>query len=149
MIKESVRVRPIMPAGGAGVQQRWRSAACHSRLDPADQRHLPLHSRPDLYPDPTLSAGRFLGKRIDPYQWMPFGGGVRRCLGMAFALFEMKVVVATVLMKARLRIERPDGAVEPARVFSCARRWAAGRRRRLTPRPSSGRGERVGLICSG
>ena len=59
---------------------------------------------------------RFLEKRvIDPYEWTPFGGGIRRCLGMAFALFEMKVVVATVLSLTRLRIERPDAAGRAAR----------------------------------
>jgi cytochrome P450 len=72
-----------------------------------------LHRRAELYPDPeAFKPERFLGKRvIDPYEWTPFGGGIRRCLGMAFALFEMKVVVATVLLRARLRMARPDAPV--------------------------------------
>jgi hypothetical protein len=49
--------------------------------------------------DATL---RFIGRRPTPYEFFPFGGGVRRCLGMAFALYEMKVVLATVLSHLEL-----------------------------------------------
>jgi cytochrome P450 len=45
---------------------------------------------------------RFIGRRPTPYEFFPFGGGVRRCLGMAFALYEMKVVLATVLSHLEL-----------------------------------------------
>ena len=114
-IKESLRVRPIMPAGGGRVLQQPLEVGGY--LIPAGVLLINgvylLHRRPDLYPDPdAFKPERFLGKRIDPYEWTPFGGGVRRCLGMAFALFEMKVVVATILLKTRLQIERPDVAVE-------------------------------------
>jgi cytochrome P450 len=114
-LKESLRVRPIMPAGGGRVLQKPLEIGGH--VIPAGILLINgvylLHRRPDLYPEPdAFKPERFLGKRIDPYEWTPFGGGVRRCLGMAFALFEMKVVVATVLLKTRLRIERPDVAVE-------------------------------------
>jgi cytochrome P450 len=115
VIKESLRIRPIMPAGGARRVQK--AVEIGGYLIPAgvtliDGMYL-LHRRPDLYPEPDVfKPERFLGKRvIDPYEWTPFGGGIRRCLGMAFALFEMKVVVATVLSLTRLRIERPDAAV--------------------------------------
>lgn len=114
-IKESLRVRPIMPAGGGRVLQKPLEVGGH--VIPAGVLLINgvylLHRRPELYPEPdAFKPERFLGKRIDPYEWTPFGGGVRRCLGMAFALFEMKVVVATVLLKTRLRIERPDVPVE-------------------------------------
>lgn len=66
--------------------------------------HL-LHLRPDLYPEPrAFRPERFLDKKINPYEWVPFGGGVRRCLGMAFALHEMKVIAATVLARAELEL---------------------------------------------
>src|SRR2546422_1792028 len=48
--------------------------------------------------DPT----RFIGRRPSPYEFLPFGGGTRRCLGMAFALYEMKVVLAEVLRRVDL-----------------------------------------------
>ncbi|MDJ0673886.1 MAG: cytochrome P450 [Calothrix sp. MO_167.B42] len=56
------------------------------------------HHRPDIYPEPNrFRPERFLERQFSPYEYLPFGGGNRRCLGMAFALFEMKVVLATVL----------------------------------------------------
>lgn len=59
--------------------------------------HL-LQRRPDLYENPDrFEPERFLGKKPNPYHWAPFGGGSRRCLGMAFAMHEMKVVLATLL----------------------------------------------------
>ena len=57
-----------------------------------------LHRRPELYPDPDrFSPERFLGRTYDPFEYLPFGGGSRRCLGAAFAVYEMKLVLATVL----------------------------------------------------
>lgn len=50
---------------------------------------------------------RFLDARIDPYAWLPFGGGIRRCLGMAFALYEMKIVVGLLWSRLRLRLASP------------------------------------------
>ena len=65
------------------------------------------HRRADLYPEPEqFKPERFVGKKVDPYAWFPFGGGIRRCLGMAFALQEMKIVLATVLGRVRLRLAR-------------------------------------------
>jgi cytochrome P450 len=71
--------------------------------------HL-LHQRPDLYPEPQrLRPERFLERKFAPHEWTPFGGGNRACLGQAFALYEMKVVLATLFTV--LRMERPAGAV--------------------------------------
>jgi len=53
-----------------------------------------------------------LDSKPDPYAWYPFGGGSRRCLGMAFSLYEMKIVLASVLTRTRLQKRRN----EPARV---------------------------------
>ena len=66
--------------------------------------HL-LHRREDLFPDPdAFRPERFLGdERPSTYAWVPFGGGMRRCLGAAFAQFEMRRVLRTILEHADLR----------------------------------------------
>jgi cytochrome P450 len=46
---------------------------------------------------------RFLDRRADTFAWLPFGGGIRRCLGAAFATFEMRTVVPEVIRQVRLR----------------------------------------------
>ena len=56
------------------------------------------HHREDLYPEPKqFKPERFLEREFSPYEFIPFGGGARRCIGMALAQFEMKLVLATVL----------------------------------------------------
>jgi cytochrome P450 len=56
------------------------------------------HRREEVYPDPDeFRPERFLERRYSPYEYLPFGGGVRRCIGMAFAQFEMKVVLGSIL----------------------------------------------------
>jgi cytochrome P450 len=109
VVKESLRARPIMPAGGARFVRRPIDIGGYTipaGVSLINCMYL-LHRRPDLYPEPdSFRPERFLGKRvIDPYEWTPFGGGIRRCLGMSFALFEMKAVIATVLSQAHLRLD--------------------------------------------
>jgi cytochrome P450 family 110 len=56
------------------------------------------HRREDVYPDPDeFRPERFLERRYSPFEYLPFGGGVRRCIGMAFAQFEMKLVISGIL----------------------------------------------------
>ncbi|AUX27860.1 cytochrome P450 [Sorangium cellulosum] len=75
-----------------------------------------LHARPDLYPEPDrFLPERFFGRQFSPFEYIPFGGGARRCLGAAFALLEMKVVLGTLLRGHRLRLLRPE-RVQPVRV---------------------------------
>jgi cytochrome P450 family 110 len=63
------------------------------------------HHRADLWPEPErFDADRFVGARPSPYSFFPFGGGERRCLGAAFASYEMKVVLDRVLSRASLRL---------------------------------------------
>ncbi|MEA5619247.1 cytochrome P450 [Cronbergia sp. UHCC 0137] len=65
------------------------------------------HHREDLYPNSKqFQPERFLERQFTPFEYLPFGGGNRRCIGMAFALFEMKLVLATVLSKCQM--ERAD-----------------------------------------
>ena len=73
------------------------------------------HQRSDLYPEPRrFRPERFLEQQFSPYEYLPFGGGNRRCLGLAFAQFEMKLVVATVVSSWQLELaaQRP---VQPVR----------------------------------
>jgi len=69
------------------------------------------HRRPELYPDPTaFRPERFLGGRApDTYAWIPFGGGIRRCVGASFAAMEMAEVLRTVAARVSLRPDRPAG----------------------------------------
>lgn len=68
-----------------------------------------LHRRPDLYPNADkFSPVTFLGRDYGPFEYLPFGGGSRRCLGASFAVYEMKLVLATVLRAHAL--ELPDRA---------------------------------------
>lgn len=73
------------------------------------------HQRPELYPEPKqFNPERFLNRQFSPYEYLPFGGGSRRCLGLALAQAEMKLVLATVLSQWQLALadSRP---VKPAR----------------------------------
>jgi cytochrome P450 len=69
-----------------------------------------LHRRPDVYPEPErFRPERFLEAPPGTYTWIPFGGGVRRCLGGAFAEYEMKAVLRELVARRRLR---PAGGPE-------------------------------------
>ena len=59
-----------------------------------------IHRRPDLYPEPEcFHPERFLARKFSPFEFIPFGGGARRCVGAAFALYEMKLVLFTLLQR--------------------------------------------------
>ena len=63
------------------------------------------HQRSDLYPEPKLfNPERFLERQFSPYEFLPFGGGARRCIGEALASFEMKLVLATIFSSYRLAL---------------------------------------------
>ncbi|MDF5710497.1 MAG: cytochrome P450 [Nostoc sp. S4] len=69
------------------------------------------HQREDLYLEPKqFKPERFLEKQFSPYEFLPFGGGARSCIGGAFALFEMKLVLATILSRYQLALvdKRPE-----------------------------------------
>jgi cytochrome P450 len=63
------------------------------------------HQRPDLYPEPkSFQPERFLERQFSTYEFFPFGGGARRCIGEALAQFEMKLVLAKMLSGYRLAL---------------------------------------------
>src|SRR4029450_1981384 len=63
------------------------------------------HHRKEIYPDPDhFKPERFLARRFSPYEYLPFGGGARRCIGMTFAQFEMKLVISGILSSFELAL---------------------------------------------
>jgi cytochrome P450 len=74
-----------------------------------------LHQREDLYPNPKqFKPERFLVRQYSPYAYMPIGAGRRRCIGMAFAQYEMQLVLARILAEAELTLMN-DRPVKPQR----------------------------------
>jgi cytochrome P450 len=107
--KETLRLRPILPLVVRNLHRPWKLGAWQL---PAGVGVAPCiflaHHRAASWRDPErFDPDRFVGAKIDPYAWLPFGGGTRRCIGMAFALYEMKIVLATVMRRARLRLAAP------------------------------------------
>lgn len=73
------------------------------------------HHREDIYSDPEqFKPERFLGKQYSTYEYLPFGGGHRLCVGMVLALSEIKVVLATILQKYQVQLV-PDQDIKPVR----------------------------------
>ena len=106
VLREALRLRPILPNVARKISQPIQLGGYHV---PAGTFVAPCiyltHRHKDLYPDPEqFLPERWLGKKPDPYQWLPFGGGARRCIGLAFALLEMKVVMAVLLGRKDLAL---------------------------------------------
>jgi cytochrome P450 len=75
-----------------------------------------VQRREDLYPEPDqFRPDRFQERKFGPHEWFPFGGGNRVCLGMPFALYEMKVLLATLF--SQVGLTRPAGARSRARRY--------------------------------
>jgi cytochrome P450 len=109
-IAESLRLRPVVPLAGRRLAADLVT----------DDLQLPAgtdvtaaiwltHTDPDLYPEPlAFRPERFLETAPETYGWIPYGGGVRRCLGAAFAEFEMGIVLREVITRCDLRKVDPS-----------------------------------------
>jgi cytochrome P450 len=74
------------------------------------------HHQEDIYPEPKqFRPERFLERQFTPYEFAPFGGGTRRCLGMALAQFELRIVLATILTNTKLSLANPEHLLLPVR----------------------------------
>jgi cytochrome P450 len=122
VITETLRLRPVVPAvvRKLTVPMQFGEWEVPAGLHIAPSIYL-LHRRPDLYDDPlSFRPERFLGVKPGTYEWIPFGGGVRRCLGASFALLEMKVVLETILREVQLRPGRGAGESTTRRAITFA-----------------------------
>jgi cytochrome P450 len=108
-ISESLRLRPVIPLAGRRLA---KELSVDGLTLPAGTDVTPAiwltHTRADLYPEPfAFRPERFLDEAPDTYAWIPFGGGIRRCLGASFAEFEMRIVLREVLTRCDLRKASP------------------------------------------
>jgi cytochrome P450 len=125
VVKETLRCRPVVPV----VARRLRESAYVGGREIPEGTILMVsiylvHHDPATYPKPqSFQPERFLGGIPDGAAWIPFGGGVRRCLGAVFAQLEMKVVLREVLSTVRLQAtdDKPEEVARKRFTFAPAR----------------------------
>ncbi len=134
-LKESLRLHPVI---AATVRKLTRDQAIGGWQLPAGTVVSPsivlAHRRDDSYPDATTyRPDRFLANEVGPNTWLPFGGGVRRCIGAGFSLLEGTVVLREIL--TRYTLSPPaDGRPERVRVRNITRVPKRRARLAITPR---------------
>ncbi|MEB3341388.1 cytochrome P450 [Okeania sp.] len=115
--QETLRIYPIAINGFPRIVQKPVEIMGY-QLEPGMVAIVPIyltHHREDIYPEPKkFKPERFLERQFSPYEYLPFGGGSRRCIGSAFALFEMKLVLATILSQYELKLVS-DKPIKPVR----------------------------------
>jgi cytochrome P450 len=105
-VREVLRIRPVIPMVG----RRLKAALRIGRYElPRGTFVAPsiwlAHHREQAFPAPTaFRPERFLERKPSASEWFPFGGGIRRCIGMAFALYEMKMSLAAILARTRMSL---------------------------------------------
>lgn len=111
-VREALRLHPpitntIRVVKGPFHVGRWELAP---GVEVAPCMYL-THRRADLYPEPLVfRPERFLGRKLDPYSFYPFGGGSRRCMGMSMAFYEIMLILARLLSRYGFAVaskERP------------------------------------------
>ena len=105
VIKETARLNPILPTVARYLDAPTRIGDHDLPAGCVVSPCIYLaHRRPDVWPEPeTFRPERFVDTRVDPYTFFPFGGGLRHCLGAAFAGYEMKIVLSRMLLRVNLR----------------------------------------------
>jgi cytochrome P450 len=109
VIKETLRARPVITDVARKLTE---PSEIGGYTLPQGTFVLPaiiaIHHREDLYPQPfEFRPERFLEGQGEGYAWIPFGGGVRRCIGAAFAQYEMQIVLGAIFERADLRAAEP------------------------------------------
>ena len=110
VVTESLRLRPVIDASERTLTKPREIGGWTL---PAGIRVYPaiavVHLREDLYPQPfAFRPERFIEEEATSYSWLPFGGGIRRCIGAALAQAEMAEVIRTVVTRVDLEPARPD-----------------------------------------
>jgi cytochrome P450 len=105
-IREALRLNPVIPDIGRKVTWPIRISGWDLPIEAIVVPSIDLtHRNPAVWPEPEkFKPERFLERRPTPYEFFPFGGGIRRCIGMSFAMFEIKAVLTRVLARCELRI---------------------------------------------
>ncbi len=127
VIKETLRLRPVI---SIVLRRLAEPMEFGGRLLPAGAAVVPsiylVHRDPRIYPEPDrFRPERFLERAPGTYTWIPFGGGVRRCLGASFAEFEMSVVLREILKRRSLRPTRLESERMVRRVITMVPRRGA------------------------
>jgi len=110
VIVEAMRSRPVIPIIGRRVMVPWRLGEYAVPADsPVLVSILLLHHRDDVYPQPfEFRPERWHGRKPGTYEWIPFGGGIRRCLGAALAMAEQRVVLRQMASGLDLEADAPE-----------------------------------------
>jgi len=114
-IHEGMRNRPVIPMIVRMVERPWRFGEyVVPARTPVAVSIVALHHREDVYPEPfAFRPERFLAHKPGTYTWIPFGGGIRRCLGASLAMAEQRVVLSAIARRSDL--VAPDPEPERAR----------------------------------
>jgi cytochrome P450 len=135
---ETLRIHPLVPIVGRNLERPFELAGYTIPAGVGVGACPTLaHRREDLYPDAgTFKPERFLdGRNFSPHEYLPFGGGARRCVGAAFAFYEMKIVFGTLLLQGDLRLVSPVRAATGVRPATVGPR--GGVKVRYTPRETA------------
>lgn len=110
VIQEAMRCRPVVPIVGRRVQRAWRLGDHGVPAGtPISISIVLIHHREDLYPRPwDFLPERWTGVKPGTYEWIPFGGGTRRCVGAQLAMVEMRRVIDRMAARLVLEADRPE-----------------------------------------